>query len=76
MQNDQKGGERRGKKKSVLLARFFLLILQLRELTNFLQKVVILDCRSARSLGREGNRIVRSFGGKGIRTLVDVRGRE
>ena len=50
---------------------------------NFLEKVVLLDRRSAwkrnrvaRSLGGEVNRIVRSFGGKGIRMLVDVRGRE
>ena len=48
-----------------------------------LEKVVLLDCRSARkrnriarSLEGEGNTIVRSFGGKGIRILVDVTGRE
>ena len=53
------------------------MIPQLREKGNFLEKVVLLDCKSARkrnriacSLGGEGNRIVRSFGGKGIRMLV------
>ena len=46
----------------------FELIPQLRELRNFLEKVVLLDRRSAwkrnriaRSLGGEGNRIARSF---------------
>ena len=46
-------------------------------------KVVLLAQRSAQksnriahSVGGEGDRIDRSFGGKGIRMLVDVRGRE
>ena len=52
----------------------------MRELRNFLEKVILVECRSAwkrnriaHILGGEGNRIIRSFGGKGIRILVDVR---
>ena len=52
-------------------------------IAEILKKVVLLAHRSAqkrkriaRSLGWEGNRIVHSFEGKGIRIIVDVRGRE
>ena len=72
-----------GPKTSLFSLIVFKLTPQLKELSHFLQKIVLLARRSARkrnriarSLGREGNRIVRSFGGKGIRMLVDVRGRE
>ena len=56
---------------------------QLRKLRNFLEKVILVECRSAWKRNRiahilegEGNMIARSLEGKGIRMLVDVRGRE
>ena len=71
-----------GPKTSLFSLIVFKLTPQLKELSHFLQKIVLLARRSARkrnriarSLGGEGNRIVRSFEGKGIgiEMLVDVR---
>ena len=56
---------------------FFLINSSIKRFKKFSWKTCILDCRTTRKRDRiassligEGNRIVRSFGGKGIRMLV------
>ena len=71
-----------GAKTSLSSLTVFKLIPQLRELRNFLEKVVLLDRRSARkrnriarSLGGEGNRIGRSFGEEGNKNARRCKGK-
>ena len=80
MQNYPKRSERRAK--SLSSFQFFKLIPQLKDLSHFLEKVVLLACRSvrkrnkiARSLGQEGNRIARSFGWEGNKNTRRCKGK-
>ena len=81
MQNGPIGGERKAKKRLSSLI-VFEITPSLKELSHFLEKVVLLACRSAWkrnmiacSLGREGTRIVRSFGWEGNKNTRRYKGK-
>ena len=75
----QKGVKERQTISLSCLTVFFKLITQLKDLSHFLGKVVLLACRSVRkrnkTVGRlswEENRIARRRRGRGIRLAADV----